>query len=354
MGLLFTYLFLALAVSFLCSVMEAVVLSSSTSYIETIAEKSKGGQIMKKLKSNVDRPIAAILSLNTIAHTIGAAGVGAQSAVVFGNDYFALTSVILTILILVLSEIIPKTVGANYWRELVIPAAWIIQIMIWITYPLVIISEFLTKLFSKKQTHTISREEIAVLTNIGEREGIFESNESKIINNLIRLKSIKVRSIMTPRTVVLAAQEELTLKDFFNNKDFLRYSRIPIYKDSIDNITGFVLKADILLHLANDKESIKLKDIRRPIIICYENTTIPKFYDLMMTRKEHIALVIDEYGGMEGIVTMEDVIETILGLEITDESDTQTDMQQFAKERWKTRAADLDIDMEEIEDEADD
>jgi CBS domain containing-hemolysin-like protein len=354
MALLLTYLFLALALSFLCSVMEAVILSSSTSYVETIAYKSKGGQILKKLKENIDRPIAAILSLNTTAHTIGAAGVGAQSSVVFGNEYFALTSVVLTILILVLSEIIPKSVGANYWRELSIPTAWIVQVMIWITYPLVIISESLTKLFPNKQIHTISREEIAVLTNIGEKEGIFESNESKIINNMIKLKSIKIRSIMTPRTVVLAAEEELTLKDFFNNKDFLRYSRIPVYKDSIDNITGFVLKGDILLHLANDKKSIKLKDIRRPVIACYENTTIPKFYDLMMTRKEHIALVIDEYGGMEGIVTMEDVIETILGLEITDESDTQIDMQQFAKERWKSRATDLDIEMEEMEDEADD
>lgn len=346
MVLLLTYLLLALAISFLCSVMEAVILSSSTSYIETIAEKSKGGRLLKKLKSNIDRPISAILSLNTVAHTIGAAGVGAQSAAIFGNEYFAATSAILTILILVLSEIIPKSIGANYWRELAVPAAWIIQTMIYITYPLVIISEFLTKVFSKKQTQTVSREEIAILTNIGEKEGIFESNESKIINNMIKLQSIKVRSVMTPRTVVLAAQEDLTLKDFFNNKDFLRYSRIPIYKDSIDNITGFVLKSDILLHLANDKKSIKLKDIRRPIIVCYENTTIPRFYDLMMTKKEHIALVIDEYGGVEGIVTMEDVIETILGLEITDESDTQIDMQQFAKECWKTKAAEMDIETE--------
>ncbi|MFA6780087.1 MAG: CBS domain-containing protein, partial [Paludibacteraceae bacterium] len=218
----------------------------------------------------------------------------------------------------------------------------------YISYPFVIMSKFITRLTTKKNSQTISREEIVALTSIGEREGVFESNESKIITNLIKLKSIKVRSIMTPRTVVLAAQEDLTLESFFSNKEFLRYSRIPIYTDTIDNITGFVLKSDILLHLANDKKSIRLKEIRRPIIVCYENTSIPRFYDLMVTRKELIALVIDEYGGMEGIVTMEDVVETILGLEITDESDVQIDMQQFAKERWRKKAQNMDIAQEEF------
>ena len=304
--------------------------------------------MLKKLKSNVDRPISAILSLNTIANTIGAAGVGAQAVAVFGSAYFGIASIILTVLLLFFAEIIPKSIGTNYWRNLAIPAAWIVQVMIYITYPLVSASKYLTRIFSRKKKQTVSREEIAALTNIGEKEGIIKSNESKIINNMIKLESLKIRSIMTPRTVVLVAREDLTLKEFFNNKDFLRFSRIPIYKDSVDNITGFVLKSDILIHLVNDKESLKLKDIRRPIIICYENTTIPKFYDLMMQRKEHIALVIDEYGGMEGIVTMEDVIETILGLEITDESDVQIDMQQFAKERWKKRAADLELDIEMV------
>ena len=216
------------------------------------------------------------------------------------------------------------------------------------TYPFVIMSKFITRLTTKKNSQTISREEIVALTSIGEREGVCESNESKIITNLIKLKSIKVRSIMTPRTVVLAAQEDLTLENFFNSKEFLRYSRIPIYTDTIDNITGFVLKSDILLHLANDKKTVRLKEIRRPIIVCYENTSIPRFYDLMVTKKELIALVIDEYGGMEGIVTMEDVVETILGLEIRDESDVQIDMQQFAKERWRKKAQNMDIAQEEF------
>lgn len=298
---------------------------------------------MKKLKEDSDRSIAAILSLNTLANTMGAAAVGAQVVEVFGNEYFGLASISLTLLILVFSEIIPKTIGSNYWRTLASPLSWLVQATIYITYPFVVISEKLTKLISKKKAQTVSREEIVVLTNIGEREGVFESNESKIITNLIRLKQTKIRSIMTPRTVVLAAQEDITLEEFFNNKEFLRYSRIPIYKDTIDDITGFVLKSDILLHLANDKKGIKLKDIRRSIIVCYENTTIPKFYDLMVTKKELIALVIDEYGGLEGIATMEDVLETILGLEITDESDVLIDMQLYAKERWRKKSENLDF-----------
>ena len=346
MTLLFIYLFVALSISTLCSLMEVTLLSSSASYVEVIAAKSKGGKLLKKLKSNIDQPISAILSLNTIVNTIGAAGVGAQVVAVFGSAYFGIASVILTLIMLFFAEIIPKSIATNHWKSLAVPSAWIIQGMIYATYPLVSISNFLTQFFTKKKKETISREEIAILTNIGEKEGTLKSNESKIINNMIKLESLKIRSIMTPRTVVFVAQEDLTLKEFFNNKDFLQHSRIPIYKDSIDNITGFVLKSDVLIHLINDKESLKLKDICRPLIICYENTSIPRFYDLMMHKKEHIALVIDEYGGMEGIVTMEDIIETILGLEITDESDFQTDMQQFAKERWKTKAAHLDLNIE--------
>lgn len=348
MVLLLIYLFSAISISFLCSLMEAVLLSSSASYLETIANKSKGGAIMKKLKANIDNSIAAILALNTLANTIGAAGVGAQAVAVFGNEYFGIASLALTLLILIFSEIIPKSIGANYWRNLAPHIAWFIKGATYISYPFVIMSKFITRLTTKKNSQTISREEIVALTSIGEREGVFESNESKIITNLIKLKSIKVRSIMTPRTVVLAAQEDLTLENFFNSKEFLRYSRIPIYTDTIDNITGFVLKSDILLHLANDKKTVRLKEIRRPIIVCYENTSIPRFYDLMVTRKELIALVIDEYGGMEGIVTMEDVVETILGLEITDESDVQIDMQQFAKERWRKKAQNMDIAQEEF------
>ena len=324
MVLLLVYLLTALLVSFLCSVSESVMLSTSISYAESVAHKGRGGRILVRLKRNIDRPLAAILSLNTIANTIGAAGVGAQAVAVFGSEFFGVASGILTVLILVFSEIIPKSIGSNYWRELCVPIAYIIQGLI--------VSESLTKLFSRRRGHTVSREEIAALANIGEREGVFESSEGKIINNLVKLKSIKVKGVMTPRTVVVAANENTTLERFFSNKENLRYSRIPVYKDSIDDITGFVLKSDILQYLADDKKNVKLKNLRRPIINCYENTSIFNFYNILITRKQQIALVIDEYGGMEGIATMEDVVETLLGMEITDESDSQIDMQKFAKE----------------------
>lgn len=343
MALLLVYLFSALLISFLCSVSESVMLSATASYVESVAHKSKGGRLLKHLKDNIDRPLAAILSLNTIANTFGAAGVGAQAVAVFGNEYFGAASAILTILILVFSEIIPKSIGSNYWRELCVPIAYMVQGLIYLIYPIVIVSESLTKLFSRRRVQTVSREEIAALANIGEREGVFESSEGKIINNLVHLKSIKVKQIMTPRTVVVSANENTTLERFFSNKENLRYSRIPVYRESIDDITGFVLKSDILQALADGRKNVKLKSLRRPIINCYENTSIFNFHNILLSKKQQIALVIDEYGGMEGIVTIEDVVETLLGMEITDESDAQIDMQKFAKERWRKRSATIDF-----------
>ena len=342
MTLLIIFALSALLLSFMCSLLESVLLSTTLSYAESVAQKSKGGKVLHKIKSNMDRPLCAILSLNTVANTIGASGVGAQVTKIWGNEYFGYASAILTLLILIFSEIIPKTLGTNNWRKLCIPAAYITSTIIYLIFPLVLITEFIQHVFSSKKNQTVSRDEITALTHIGERQGIIESNESQIVNNLFKLKFIKLNDIMTPRTVVLAADENLTLEKFFNNKDFLRYSRIPVYTESIDDITGFVLKSDILLHLANDEKNIKLKSLRRPITTCYQYTSILRFYDMMITKKEHIALVIDEYGGVEGIVTMEDVIETILGFEITDESDVQTDMRQFAKERWAKKMKHLD------------
>lgn len=352
MTLLIIYVLATLGISFLCSLLEATLYSTTSSYIESLPEEKSGVALLKDLKTNIEKPIAAILSLNTIANTAGATAVGAQTVAVFGNAYFGICSAILTVLVLICSEIIPKTIGSNFWRELCIPAAFIIRGIYYLCFPLVVMSQFLTRLFTRKNAQTVSREEVAALTNIGEREGVFMKNESKIINNLVRMEKVKVHSIMTPRTVVLAAQEDMTLVEFFANKKFLTYSRIPVYTEDIDDITGFVLKTDILLHLANGKKNIKLKEIKRDIMVCYENTSITKFYDLMVSRKEQIALVIDEYGGMDGIVTLEDVIETILGLEITDESDKQADMQEFAKALWKKRAANLDV--AEVEEEKED
>jgi len=345
MGLLIFYLVLALAISFLCSIMEAVILSATVTFIE---EKENGGNKTAKLlhrqKQNIDRPLSAILSINTVAHTIGAAGVGAQAVAVFGEAYFGLISAILTLLILFISEIIPKTLGANYWRTLSMPAARIIQVMIWISYPLVWISEILAKLISKKDGYTVSRQEVGAMAKIGKKEGVLEESESNIINNLLRLRKIKVKEIMTPRTVMVSASEDMKLGEFFKEPSFLNFSRIPIYKGQLENIMGYILKYDALEQLARDEFETKLKDLKRPVLMTSENESVPVLFNELLQKKEHLSVIIDEFGDVAGIVTMEDIIETIIGVEIIDETDSEIDMQQLAKEKWKVRAKKMNID----------
>lgn len=315
------------------------MLSTPLSYLKTKAEKgAKGAAEMIKLKENIDKPLSAILSFNTVAHTVGAAGVGAQATLVFGEAYFGLVSAILTLLILVITEIIPKTLGANYSRELVGVASKIIRGMIFVTYPLVIISAVLTKALARdKKELTISREEISALASIGTQEGIFADKENKIIQNLIRLKSVRIVEIMTPRTVIVLANQEMTLQEFLKNKDFLHFSRIPVYDITRDNITGYVFREVVFEKLAEDQFDLKLKDIKREILAFPEHATLFDAWDVMLLRKEHISIVIDAYGGVNGIATLEDIIESLLGFEIVDEKDQVEDMQQYAMERWKSK-----------------
>lgn len=344
MTLLIVYFSLAIAVSFLCSLLEAALLTVTPSYILSEEEKGKTyATKLRELKTNIDKPLAAILSFNTIAHTVGAAGVGAQAVAIWGDQYFGLISAILTIAILVLSEIIPKSLGANYWKKIAPWMGTVLNAMIYSLYPLVKFSEFITKAFSKGEGQTTSREEVAALTNLAVKEGIFEESESKIIHNLIRFKSIKVASVMTPRTVVLAIEENKTLKELFDIKKTMRFSRIPVYKDSIDNIKGYVLKYDILDKLASDEFERTIKELTREMTVIFEHYSIPVVLEIMMSKREHIALVVDEYGGMAGIVTLEDILETLLGLEIQDESDSEVDMQQLARNQWTARAKKLGL-----------
>jgi len=351
MGLLFFYLFLALAMSFLCSIMEATLLSTTSSFIQNKEiEGSKTAKLLHRQKSNIDRPLSAILTINTIAHTIGAAGVGVQATRIFGDAYFTIISVVLTILILVLSEIIPKTLGANYWRVLALPLSGPIEFFIWISFPIVWLSERLTNLLAgNKQNELISRKEVSAMANIGVNQGVIEENESRIIDNLLHLRNIKVSDIMTPRTVIVTAPEDMKLIDFFNRKEFMNFSRIPVYKDTTDNITGYILKQEALGKIANDIFNITLQEIKRPIIMTYENITIPVLLNQLLKKKEHISVNFDEFGGIAGITTMEDIIETLLGLEITDETDHDTDMQKLAKEKWKIRARNFDIDIDQMD-----
>jgi CBS domain containing-hemolysin-like protein len=316
-----------------------VLLSIPQSFL--IVRQDKGDEWAESfldLKINIDKPLSAILSLNTVAHTIGAAGVGAQTIEVFGEAAFGIVSAILTILILVVTEIIPKTIGARYWKNLSKFSYYTIKGMIVITYPLVIMAAYLTRIISNsKEEKTTSREEIAALASIGADEGLFSEKENIIIQNILRLKNIKVTEIMTPRVVVAVADENLHLKEFLRKKDYLNFSRIPVFSGNEENITGYVLRQQVFENLAEDKHNLILKDIKREILVFPFNTVIYVLWEKLLEKKEHIALIIDEYGGLEGIVTMEDVIETLLGLEIVDESDTITDMQKFARERWKSR-----------------
>lgn len=343
MLLILLYLIGALSLSFLCSVLEAVILSTPISFI-TMKENegSKVATRLKKYKSNIDKPVAAILSLNTIAHTIGAAGVGSESVKIFGQEYFGIISAILTLLILVLSEIIPKTIGATYWRTLCLPATRIIHFLVIITYPLVILSEFITRIFSSKEHPvSVSREEVSAMVNVGTEEGVFKAKESSIIQNFLKLEKIIAKEIMTPSLVVAIAHENMTMQELFENKQYNNYSRIPLYNENDEIITGYILRSSVLSKISEGNFNEPLKNIIRPILYFNENDSVSSIWEKLIENKEHISVIQDDYGCMRGIVTMEDVIETMLGVEIVDENDKVVDMQKLAKETsesYKKRA----------------
>lgn len=336
MTLILLYLIGALSVSFLCSVLEAVLLSTPVSFISMKESQDvKGASLLMKYKTNVDRPVAAILTLNTVAHTIGAAGVGSESVKVFGEAYFGIISAILTLLILVLSEIIPKTIGASYWRSLAIPSARIIRAMIFITYPLVRLSELLTRCVSPRiQPITVSREEVAAMVNVGTDEGVIEVAENKVIQNFLKLSNVKAEDIMTPYVVVASVPAITTMKEFYDNKALSAFSRIPVFDTGREFITGYVLRANVLEMLTHDKFTMPLREIVRPVLFFSEDTKVSDIWRKMLQEKEHISVVTDEYGCMRGIVTMEDVIETMLGVEIVDECDTTDDLQALVRKQF--------------------
>ncbi len=351
MALLISYVLLALGVSFLCSIMEAVLLSITPSFLEMkVQEGSHTAAKLYALKLDIDRPLAAILSLNTVAHTVGAAGAGAQAVIVFGDAAIAIFSAILTLLILVLSEIIPKTLGAIYWRQLSHPVTAVLVPTIWITWPLVKLSQAITRLLSSgERRDSMSREEISAMADIGEEQGLLEASESRIIRNLFRFSSLRVKDIMTPRIVVFALPESLTVREVVEDHQEFRFSRIPIYTETRDDVTGYVLKDDILLKAAQDKGDVTLRELKRDMLVVPDALPLHELFERMLDRLEHIALVVDEYGGVGGVVSMEDVVETLLGLEIVDEVDSAEDMQHLARRQWLSRARRLGIVPSELE-----
>ncbi len=340
MGTLIFYLLLALVISFICSLFESVLLSTPLSFINMKeTDGDKRALKMKTYKEKIDKPLAAILSLNTVAHTIGAAGVGAQAVKIFGEAYFGLVSAVLTLLILIFTEIYPKTIGATYWRKLALPIVPWLNILIILAYPFVKLSDILSKLINKgKVETTVSREEVFAMADIATEEGEFEVSENIIIQNLQKLESVKVEDVMTPQIVASVAPEEMTVSEFYKNKDYLHYARIPVYADSDeDHITGYVLRQNVLEQVASDHFNTKLKDIKRKIIAADEGESIMVLWERLLQEREHIAIVTDEYGSFNGVVTLEDIIESILGLEIVDETDQFADMQQYARQKWNER-----------------
>lgn len=334
MGLIILYFTGALALSFLCSVLEAVLLSTPLSFISMKENQGyKTASLMKRYKNNVDRPVGAILSLNTIAHTIGSAGVGAESIKLFGEEYFGVISAILTLLILVLSEIIPKTIGASYWRSLAMPSTRIIRVLIFITYPLVLLSELITKIFTPKNNQvSMSREEVSAMVDVGTTEGVFRESESKIIKSCIHLAGVKAKEVMTPSIVVESANMNLTTKEFYEQQKW-NFSRILVYDESKEYIKGYVLKDMVLKSLSDDDFQTKLSDMMRPILSFGEEESLYQIWEKLLEKREHISIIVDEYGCLRGVVSMEDVIETMTGVEIVDEDDFAVDMQALAKEK---------------------
>ncbi len=348
LSLLIVYIAVAIGVSFLCSVLEAVLLSVSPAYIGNLAAtKPKAAARLKSLKADVERPLAAILSLNTVAHTIGAAGAGAQAAAVFGNDALTIFSAILTLGILVLSEIIPKTLGAVYWRGLAPLVSRILPWLIWSTIPLVWLSQGITKLIARGEKEgSVSREEIAALAQIGHEEGVFDKSESRILASILKFNELKASDVMTPRTVTVAFPESEPLAEAARNQTF---SRLPIYDGTLDSVTGYALRDEILQAVADGRGAEPVGTVLRDILSVAHDLPLPQVFEQLLERQEHIALVTGTYGGTAGVVTVEDVIETLLDVEIVDEVDTDHDMQAAARERWETRAKKLGLSPEAAE-----
>ena len=324
----------------MCSLLEATLLSSTSSYIESLDKKGyspKTVDLAKDVKQNIDKSISSILTLNTFANTMGAAGVGAQAAIIFGSNWQAVIAFILTLMVLFISEIFPKTVGAIYWRKFIVPAVYIISFMVKITYPFIFLATFITNTLQKGRKNEVnfSKDEIITIVNMSEKEGVLQAKESILIKNLFKLKNIKAKDIMTPRTVVFAFDSKTTLKEALLNDNLYVYSRIPVYNESIDDIAGVVFKQTILEKRVKKKKKTLLKDIMVPVHKVPENISVSTLFDMFIRMKMHLFIVQDEYGQTSGVVTLEDALETMLGIEIVDEMDQVADLQEFAKDESK-------------------
>ncbi|MFY9346501.1 MAG: CNNM domain-containing protein [Orrella sp.] len=344
--LLVLYVVLALVFSFLCSIAEASLLSITPAYVAGLREKQpKKAELLRQLKGEkIDQALAAILTVNTIAHTVGAIGAGSKATAVFGSVWFGVFSAVMTLLILFLSEIVPKTLGAVYWREVSGATAWYVNFLIKAMYPLILVSEKITKwIASGKQTGDFSRDEFVAMAGLGHEMGHINERESKIIRNLFRFKLVQTSAIMTPRVVVSALQADLTVDEALATLQKITFSRLPIYSQHVDAVTGFVLREDLLIAQNEGRGSAPVGGFRREIVAVLDTLPLSKLLETLLQERQHIALVVGEYGETEGIVTLEDVVETLLGIEILDEGDEVEDMQLLARQMWKKRAQRMGI-----------
>ncbi|MDA3970197.1 MAG: CNNM domain-containing protein [Desulfobulbaceae bacterium] len=343
MSLLLLYFSIAIVISFVCSVAEAVLLSVNRSYISVLEKtRPKAGRLLRRHKAHINKSISSILILNTLAHTFGAAGVGAQAESIFGSSAVFYISVVLTLAILFISEIIPKTIGALYWKELGPTAAYVINFFIWITYPILVVSIFMTTRLTKGREgpSSLTKAELIENTLLSEDEGIIDEQESDVIENVLLLDDIKVKEILTPRSVVNGLEGCKTIREVIKNEDLFQFSRMPVYNESIDTITGIILTKNIFQQAMKD-DTMTIKDLQTEIYTINENIPVSKALDLFIKKKEHIFLVVDSYDQTEGIITLEDCVETILGVEIMDESDAIEDMRAYAKLKMKIRRKQL-------------
>ncbi|MEM9017200.1 MAG: hemolysin family protein [Verrucomicrobiota bacterium] len=344
--ILIIYFCLAIGVSFFCSVWEAVILSVTNPYIANLKkERPRTGARLEHLKTKIGRPLTSILTLNTISHTVGAMGVAAQVSAIGGGKWDALAGALMTLAILIASEIIPKNLGARYWRSW---APWVSLCLEWLTKVMTPMVWFI-EIFSKGHHNdaSFSRDELKVMAELGSRQGKLLEDESRILVNLLQLSQVQVREVMTPRIVVFALPQETTVQEYLDRHNSSPFSRIPIYNENRDDIKGFVLKHDILLAAARDEFDTRLEGLKREVAAIPQGTKLTDAFQHLVANRHHVAIVLDEYGGLSGLVTMEDVVETLLGLEIVDEADTREDMQEFARNMWKNRAAKMGIEVTE-------
>ncbi len=329
---------LVMIISFLCSLLEATLLSIQPTYLALkIKDGRRYAQLLQNHKMQIHRSIGALLTLNTLATTMGSSLIGYRAHEMWGDAYITMVSVILTLTILIFSEIIPKTIGVRNWKAFAPIAAYALSGLIFILYPIVRATEWITDRLGGSDAHKVTREEVIMHAELGAQEGSLQNKESLVIKNLLMLDKLFIADIMTPRSVMFALESKLTVLEVSEKFRPIHYSRIPVYHEQLDQIIGMTHRYKILEALTHDRDATKIAELMTPIQTISEKLTVAQALDFFIKQKEHVALVNDEYGVITGLISLEDAVETLLGVEIVDEFDSVPDLRQFALEQWQMR-----------------